>query len=89
MARNFKNSIVVRVLHNHPTEHWFEHMDALAWAVASAADGEVDTVSGPLPAEVDWLFELESDAAWFLLKHGGRIVDPNEVSIQSLMVSFG
>lgn len=89
MARTFKNSTVVRALHLTPTEHWFDHLDALSWAVACAAEGEVDTVSGPLPAEVDWLFELESDAAWFLLKHGGRIVNPNEVCVKSLMIGLG
>lgn len=90
MGRNIHNSIIVRVDHHYsyPTNDWFELMEELRFYVVSQAQGEVGTIPGPRPAEVDWLFELETDAAWFMLRHGGEIVDPAEFSKLS-GVSFG
>lgn len=85
-----KNSIIVRAYHNYPTHEWIEIVSDLHLNVSSQAQGEVDTVPGTWSGEVDWMFELESDAAWFIMKYGGRIVDPNEtLGPLSLMVSLG
>lgn len=90
MNRNIHNSIVVRVEHHYPTADWIEAVTDLKLYTAAVALGEVATVPGPWAGEVDWLFEKEEDAAWFVLKYNGRIVDPTELNgPMSFMVSFG
>lgn len=72
--RNYQNSTIVRAQYRWPTHDWMDNMEELHWIVASMADGEVDTAPGPAPGEIDWLFEHEADAAWFVLKYSGQII---------------
>lgn len=74
MGRHYKNSIVVRTVHRFPTADWFTLMEDLFNYVQTNARGEVSTCPGPGGWEVDWFFEFDEDAAWFILRHGGKIL---------------
>lgn len=65
---------IVRVVHYFPTHFWFELVDQLFLTTEKTITGGVSTIPGPVPGEVDWLFELEEDALWFILKHGGEVI---------------
>jgi hypothetical protein len=41
--------------------------------------GDVATIPGPAPFQLDFMFELESDASWFLLQYGGEYYAPNTI----------
>lgn len=46
--------------------------------VHKTCKGDVATVPGPGTDQLDFMFELESDASWFILKYNGEFIrEPN------------
>ena len=88
MARDIHNSIIVRVNHGYPTVDWIEAVTDLKLHTIAQAQGEVDTMPGPVSGHVDWLFEKAEDAAWFVLKYNGRIIDKNDPSLYAAYAGF-
>jgi len=88
MTRTIRNSIIVRVEHHYPTDDWLDAVTDLHVCTAAQSRGEVDTIPGPTPGQVDWLFESDEDAAWFVLKYNGRIIDKNDPSLAAIFAGF-
>ena len=82
MTRHYHNSFVVRAFHNYPTAGWFDHLSDLYLHFAGSIQGEIDSIPGPNSGEVDWFFEHEEDAMWFMLKYGGRILTESELPLK-------
>lgn len=82
------SNTVIRVLHNHSTEDWLDHMHDLFESVSQKCQGTVTTIPGPMPGEVDWMFDTESDASWFILKYDGTLVTHNEITMNFITDRF-
>lgn len=88
MARTIHNSIIVRVNHEYPTVDWIALITDLYSHTVKQAQGEVATVPGPVSGQVDWLFESESDAAWFVLRHNGKVVSADDPGVGAVFAGF-
>lgn len=57
-----------------PAHSWHDNLDELHEYLLKELKGDIDLMPGPVPGEIDWLFELHEDALWFILKYGGQDV---------------
>lgn len=74
---------------NYYTSHivrWTTNEDARIYlfnkffnTVHERCTGDVATVPGPATNQLDFMFELESDASWFMIQYGGEYWAPDTI----------
>lgn len=64
----------IRKVYHVPTNDFNDLVWDFWHEIKKTTTGKVELLGGPGMDEIDWLFESQDDALWFMLKYGGKDV---------------